>query len=130
MSGSCRNHATTESPPATAGYFQGKAQRLPLFLLRPFTPRPVLRRVGRARPGLPMAARTAPSPVEGQPPVHSVAERTRESGSRSRTSGFPQVRGPAPLSYAGIGYLRRKSREGRTMSVGPVNNGQAFVHQG
>src|SRR3546814_17339074 len=37
---------------------------------------------------------------------------------------------PAPLPYAGIGCLRRKSREGRTMSVGPVNNGQGFAHQG
>src|SRR3546814_18583604 len=38
--------------------------------------------------------------------------------------------GPPSLPYAGIGYLRRKSREGRTMSVGPVNNGQGFAHQG
>src|SRR3546814_21086206 len=37
---------------------------------------------------------------------------------------------PAPFPYAGIGCLRRKSREGRTMSVGPVNNGQGFAHQG
>src|SRR5690606_30679698 len=38
--------------------------------------------------------------------------------------------GPLSLPYAGIGCLRGKSREGRTMSVGPVNNGPGFVPQG
>src|SRR3546814_9075279 len=94
-SGPCRGHATTESPPAPAGHFQGKAQRLPLFLvlhLKGYTTRltaraPVGRRVlsagsrfslGRsaaARLPRPGAARRAFARARG-----NAAQATREIG--------------------------------------------------